>query len=149
MMGAVIRKMTRGDLGYASQLDTESFEDGWTETMMASELEKDFAFYFIAEDCGVPLGFAGVWCLYETADVARIAVEPAARRRGIGAALMQALAEKAAEQGCLRLMLEVDETNAAARSLYTAMGFEETDIRKNYYGEHSAVIMELELNGGN
>lgn len=144
-----IRELERSDLHYAAELDRRAFEDGWSEKMFSAELEKDFAYYFAAEDGGGLLGFAGVWCVYETADVARIAVEPSARRRGIGEALMRALIEKAGEKGCCRMMLEVDETNSAARSMYRKLGFTEIDLRKNYYGEHSAVIMELNLIEGN
>jgi ribosomal protein S18 acetylase RimI-like enzyme len=58
-----------------------------------------------------------------TAHIAQVAVDPAARGRGTGAALLQAASGAARALGARRVTLLVSESNAAARSLYARVGF--------------------------
>lgn len=57
--------------------------------------------------------------------VSALAVLPAQRRRGLGAALLDALAKKARAGGFPRLSLHVWADNAAALAFYAAVGFVE------------------------
>jgi ribosomal protein S18 acetylase RimI-like enzyme len=52
-----------------------------------------------------------------------LAVDPAARRRGIGRALLDAACERARGEGALRITLRVLSSNGPARKLYAATGF--------------------------
>ena len=52
-----------------------------------------------------------------------LAVLPEFRGRGIGRALLAAVAQKARELGCVKVTLEVQENNHPARHLYAAAGF--------------------------
>ena len=56
-------------------------------------------------------------------------VAPDARSAGVGRALLDAVVEWAKDRGCGRLVLNVTETNAAARVFYGACGFVETGDR--------------------
>jgi ribosomal protein S18 acetylase RimI-like enzyme len=49
-----------------------------------------------------------------------------ARRSGLGRALVGAALERAEARGCRRIELDVDEDNASARALYSAMGLSDT-----------------------
>jgi len=62
-----------------------------------------------------------------------IAVAPAARGLGIGAALLAAAELKARQQGCERFRLEVRTDNAAARRLYERRGYRAFGTRAGYY----------------
>lgn len=53
-------------------------------------------------------------------------VAPAARGRGVGTALVDAVATAAVEHGCSRLALQVQERNTGARRLYERLGFTAT-----------------------
>ncbi|MGP6159283.1 MAG: GNAT family N-acetyltransferase [Vulcanimicrobiaceae bacterium] len=55
--------------------------------------------------------------------VAYMAVEPDARRHGIGASLLRAAEDVARENGLAHLALMVTEENEAARELYAQAGF--------------------------
>ncbi len=59
-------------------------------------------------------GLAGLFC---------VATLPAARRRGVARAAVAALAAWAAEAGAPSLYLQVEAGNAAARALFTGLGF--------------------------
>jgi GNAT superfamily N-acetyltransferase len=52
-------------------------------------------------------------------------VAEAARRSGLGAALVEAAIERARERGCRRIELDTNEDNAAALALYHRFGFSE------------------------
>jgi ribosomal protein S18 acetylase RimI-like enzyme len=52
-------------------------------------------------------------------------VAPEARRGGLGRALVAEAIERARARGCRRIELDTAETNAAARALYGAMGFDD------------------------
>ena len=49
-------------------------------------------------------------------------IAEAARRRGLGRALMRGLAGVARERGCVRIDWSTDRTNAAALALYASIG---------------------------
>lgn len=138
--------MTAEDIPFVSSLDCDVFRTGWTEEQYRGELEKEFAHYYIAEADGVRVGFAGVWCIYETAEVSRIAVKRDMRKHGIGGALLSMLIEKARRSGCEKIMLEVRAGNTPAERLYIRNGFNETALRRNYYVDGDALIMTLVLN---
>ena len=76
-------------------------------------------------------------------EIPNVCVAAAARRRGIGKLLMDALCEEARGCGITSLFLEVRQSNAAARGLYRLSGFEEIGIRKGFYElpKEDAVLM--------
>ncbi|MGC4976221.1 GNAT family N-acetyltransferase [Streptomyces sp. DT199] len=57
------------------------------------------------------------------AGFAAVEVDPALRRRGLGTAVMAALARQALDEGASAAWLQVEADNAAARALYAGMGF--------------------------
>ena len=57
------------------------------------------------------------------AGMTAIETDPAHRRRGLARAVTVALAMVAASRGAMGLYLQVEDTNAAARTLYAGMGF--------------------------
>ena len=75
----------------------------------------------------------------EEAEVLNLATDPAFRRRGIAAALLQVLGERAHGE----LFLEVSESNEAAISLYEKHGWRRMGIRKGYYenGRKDGIVM--------
>jgi [ribosomal protein S18]-alanine N-acetyltransferase len=78
-------------------------------------------------------------------ELENIIVDPAMRRSGLGTQLLAALLTEARAQGCQRMLLEVRESNLAARRLYEKHRFQEAGRRPGYYGNppEDAVIMQL------
>jgi GNAT superfamily N-acetyltransferase len=64
-----------------------------------------------------------VWKSAEDCWLEDLYVREAARRSGVGRALVEAALERARERGCRRIELDVNEDNEAARALYVACGF--------------------------
>ncbi|MEU6364434.1 GNAT family N-acetyltransferase [Streptomyces sp. NPDC046931] len=57
------------------------------------------------------------------AGFAAVEVDPEQRRRGLASAVMAALARRALDEGASAAWLQVETDNAAARALYTRLGF--------------------------
>jgi GNAT superfamily N-acetyltransferase len=70
-------------------------------------------------------------------------VEPDARGRGVGAALVEAVIGWARGHGATRLYLGVTATNDAALRLYERCGFRPTGTRRPL--EHTPTLTEIEM----
>ena len=94
-------------------------------------------------------GFALGRVILDEAELLTIAVHPAARRQGMGRALLASLVEAARARGAVRLFLEVAADNHAAQHLYRCAGFAEIGRRRGYYGVGSdrtdALILAMDL----
>ena len=66
-------------------------------------------------------------------ELENIVVAPEVRRTGIGRKLMDTLLVQARQTNSEAILLEVRESNTAARRLYEGLGFSETGRRKAYY----------------
>jgi ribosomal-protein-alanine N-acetyltransferase len=80
-------------------------------------------------------------------ELENLAVALTARRQGVGAHLLDELiADTRAERGSA-IILEVRESNHAARALYRKLGFVETGLRKSYYKDppEAATLCRLKL----
>lgn len=75
------------------------------------------------------------------AELLHIAVHPEARRQGLARQLMEASDAFLHEADILDLYLEVRTSNAPARALYEALGWQVQRVRKAYYrdGEDAAI----------
>lgn len=69
----------------------------------------------------------------EEADLVNLAVDPALRGRGLGAALLEHVVEEARRAGVRAVFLEVRASNAAAIGLYSTRGFRQIATREHYY----------------
>jgi len=97
-------------------------------------------------DGGFGLGLAGqgfvlARAVAGEAEVLTLAVAPAARRRGVATALLQAAMRQAAARQAEVMFLEVAESNAAAQALYMAAGFAEVGRRRHYYSDGTDALV--------
>ena len=92
-----------------------------------------------------PGGFALAQTAGPEAELLTLAVDPGARRQGIGRALVEALAALLAAEGVEELFLEVAETNAPARALYEAAGFAPRGLRRGYYRRRGAPAIDAHV----
>ena len=142
-----IRSMLPADVPQIAALERLCFSDPWSEGSVAGELENELSLWLVAEEDGVVLGYVGSQSVPPDCDILNLAVAHGARRRHIGRQLLQALLEALHSRGIERVFLEVRPTNAPARALYAAFGFEEVGRRKGYYVNpiEDALILRKEL----
>ncbi|MBO1073256.1 ribosomal protein S18-alanine N-acetyltransferase [Roseomonas marmotae] len=75
------------------------------------------------------------------AEVLTLAVAPAARRRGLAAALLLAAIDEARLRDAEVMFLEVSDSNTAARALYERAGFAQVGLRRRYYADGSDALV--------
>jgi ribosomal protein S18 acetylase RimI-like enzyme len=138
-----IREGTNADRGFVEDLGKRTLIDSVAhfryapQPMLDASYEGllDFVYrephvIFIAERDGSPVGFA-LMLLAMPDEVTRMpqgfiaymAVEPSARRAGIGSRLLSAAEDEARRQGLPYMGLMVTEDNAAARAAYERAGY--------------------------
>lgn len=115
-----------------ASIEEMSFSLPWSLESLELMLT-DQASALVALEDGRVLGYVGMMCVLDEGQIINVAVHPDARRRGVGRSLMQAAEAYAKERGIVFLSLEVRESNIAARSLYSSLGWEEQGIRKGFY----------------
>ena len=91
------------------------------------------------------LGFALSRVAADEAELLTLAVDPAARRRGVARRLLRGFERRARARGAVAAFLEVDEGNAPARALYAGEGWEAAGRRPAYYGGSDALILRKAL----
>ena len=129
-------------------LEAATFSLPWDEAAIRGEMENPLALWLAAvgED-GTVLGYVGSQTCFEDADILNVAVVPAARRRGIAAALMRELEVRLAPKGVERITLEVRASNVPAIRLYEGLGYTQVGLRKGYYEKprEDALILQKQL----
>ena len=96
------------------------------------------------------IGFAICQKVLDEATLFNLAIHPTFQGQGLGHRLLSELIEQLRAQHIATLWLEVRQSNLNAQKLYTKQGFNEVDIRKNYYPtadgkRENAVVMALYL----
>lgn len=85
------------------------------------------------------LGFINYDLIYDRIEINYIYVFDDYRNKGIATKLINSL-EK------YNITLEVNESNIKAINLYNKLGFRVINIRENYYGNKSCLVMIKEVN---
>jgi GNAT superfamily N-acetyltransferase len=93
-------------------------------TWMEEKFDFDVDASRIAFRDGEPVGLANLGVRGEDAWVGGVGVVPAARRSGVGEALMRGIHEEARSRGVERIWLEVIVENTGAFALYEKLGYE-------------------------
>ena len=110
-----------------------TYGESWTRSQCAGILPMAGVSLRLARDGeGQVLGFALMRVAADEAELLLIAVDPAAQRGGIGAALLDDFVATAVAAGAVRLHLEVRDDNGAL-ALYERAGFAPAGRRRDYY----------------
>lgn len=122
------------DRAAMSAIFESAFDEPYGPAAVDDLLKPAAAWAAIAEIDGAgPVGFAIAATAADEAELYTIAVPTLLQGRGVGAALLQAVAEACASKGARSLFLEVAEDNVPARALYRGAGFHAVGRRNAYY----------------
>ena len=122
-MEYIIAPMDRGHIPQIAALERECFSTPWSENMLSDALFDPKASFIVAEDGeGGVLGYAGLQVVLDEGYIDNIAVEEAARRHGVGDALLDVFC-RFGQAHLSFLTLEVRASNAPAIALYEKLGF--------------------------
>ena len=138
-----IRRARPDDATAIAEMEMNIFGDPWGKKDIFSYICSDTGMCFTALSDGQVVGYIIGRKIPPEGEIYRIAVRADKRQRGIGYRLLSYSLKTELGHGVETVFLEVRESNTAARALYTAYGFKEISIRKNYYQHptENAVIM--------
>ena len=141
-----IVKMERYHVAQIVELEKQCFSEPWSENSIFSELANPLSLWLVAMDGDAVAGYVGSQSVMGESDMMNIAVHPQYRRKGIAAALVDALVAQLKENGNYCLTLEVRISNAPAIALYQKLGFQQVGRRPNYYRspKEDALILRKE-----
>jgi ribosomal protein S18 acetylase RimI-like enzyme len=139
---SALRRARRGDRPTVLRIDAAAFDSFWTmdEIGLADAVAATpSSRYRVAEDGGRVVGYAVHGRSGSGGYVQRVAVDPAAHGRGLGAALVVDGLRWMRRRGCLRAVVNTQKANERAQSLYRRLGF----VRE----PHGLHVLQLSLDG--
>ena len=154
-MSAALGLGSLADLGTVTAISLAAFDprfgEAWSAAQLQGTLNEPRSWLRLARDGDAAVGFGLCRLIVDEAELLLIAVAPAARGRGIGAALLAATIDDARARGVTEMFLEMRDGNAAAAALYRSLGFAEVGRRRDYYRgseqrRFDAVTMRRPLN---
>ncbi len=135
-MTCTLREGDERDIATLMQVMNSAFDpcfgEAWNAAQCLGILSLPDVWLTLAEDDSHTIGFALSRLLTDEAELLLLAVEPAARGRGVGRALIDRTGCIAVRRGAHRLLLEVRDGNQAV-DLYHAVGFAQIGRRRAYY----------------
>ena len=144
MTGFSLRRLQLADLDAIEKIERASYPTPWSRSMFASELAKQSSLSIAAVDPdGDLVGYLVLSRYVDAWHVMNVAVDPAHRRLGIAAAMLERLFDETSGDAERGYTLEVRVSNTAAISLYERFGFVSRGVRRGYYTDNreDAVIM--------
>lgn len=119
------------------------------EALFDKEAPRRIALVAVNErDENATVAFLIARCDPQEWEIENVVVAPQHRNRGVASGLIRELLERA--EGITSVLLEVRESNIAARRLYAKMGFSEQGLRRNYYRDpvEDALLLRTMLQSG-
>lgn len=139
-----IRPMTLRDVDAAAAIEHLSFGSPWRVGSFFRAVNEAHQHFYVAVLDRTVVGYGGFWVEHDRAHVAKVAVHPDHRRRGIGTAIVERLLDEICKLGLRRAYLEVRKSNRQAQQLYQRFGFRFERVQPRAYpndGEDALVFV--------
>jgi ribosomal-protein-alanine N-acetyltransferase len=106
-----------------------------------------FALVACNSESGLVAGFAVASLVPPEGELETVGVASEFQRQGIGRRLVNEIGKNLRLRGVTKVLLEVRDSNLAARGLYRSLGFIEMNRRASYYIDpiEDAVLMRLDV----
>lgn len=137
------------DLDEVLAIEKKCFTSEWTKENFLYELNDNIyaTLFVIRNEVGKIIGYADIWIVFERAEIANIAIDPAYQGQGYGSKLLDHLLDFAKMNEVEFIFLEVRVSNTSAIHLYHKKGFEDLRIRKAYYSDNHEDAIEMIRSG--
>ena len=143
-----IRPLAERDLDAVVVIERAIYEFPWSLGNFRDSLAAGYSCWAYYGTDGL-VGYAVMMIGAGEAHLLNLSIAAACQRRGYGKQLLEHLMGVARSYGASVLLLEVRPSNAAARAMYAAYGFEQVGIRREYYpardGREDALLLNYPL----
>ena len=138
---------TKEHLEQVYEIEQLSFSVPWSKGILADIPDLTWIKFYVVVEDGEVIAYCGMNHVMDEGEIINIAVHPDHRGRGIGDLMMREMIAYSEANNIVTLMLEVRESNTAARKLYKKYGFYEVGKRPKYYSkpDEDAILMNKEL----
>ncbi len=135
--------MRKADLPRLLLLEKRCFDDPWPKSAFTELLDGSPWYSLLVFHQEEIIAYSAWMIAANELHLASIAVEPKWRRKSVARNLLGRILEHATAKGCGEILLEVRESNEAARKFYERNGFAELYRRPNYYHQprEGAIVM--------
>lgn len=124
-------------VAFRNHLERSTPTQGEFEDSVAKLLDASDAQFYVASLEAVPVGYVlqrfrySMWACGMEASIEDLFVDPAARKAGVGRALIEFALQAAAQRGCSSVCLDTNENNVGSTAIYTRLGFSALSKRWN------------------
>ena len=133
----MISKLTKEEVQEVIQLGT-MLNPNFSKLFHIENLNSNETIYIYKEN-NINKGFIHIQNGLDIIDLLNIIVKPEYQNQGIGSVLLKYIIDNKQDK---KIMLEVRSKNSNAIKLYQKYDFKIINIRKNYYKDDDAIIME-------
>ncbi|MBN1500880.1 MAG: ribosomal protein S18-alanine N-acetyltransferase [Spirochaetes bacterium] len=137
-----IKNTEISDLNAVFGIESSLFSQGWSINQLQDEITNSGSVFKVLILNGIVIGYYIINAAIDTCEIYKIAVADDYQKCGYGSILLEDIYRETANMSVARIYLEVAETNIKAVNFYIKNGFRKIHVRKNYYGNESAYIME-------
>lgn len=146
-----IRPLAAGDLAAVAALEAACNTQPWSLDALQQTLKASASSVIgrVAIHDGNVIGYLVATVAADEGEIFILGVDPAARRQGVAAALLEDALGVLRAAGAKAVFLEVRRGNKAAIGLYNRFGFGEAGVRKGYYTDtgEDALLLHVFLRG--
>ena len=140
-------RLTKDAIPGAAELEKLCFHEPWSEKSLELLTNEGIGVGMVCRKDGIVCAYGGMLVAVDEGQITNIATHPDFRRMGYGRAVVEALIKYAKNNRLESISLEVRESNKAAISLYTDLGFKVEGKRKDFYTKptEAALVMVLRI----
>lgn len=147
MNDITVDKISKNDAPCVAKIEKECFSVPFTESDILDYMENPIWHFLVARQVEGVLGYISFTVILDECQIVNVAVDPSARKRGVGSLLLESFLEYVKALGTKSVFLEVRESNLPAINLYKKFSFCEIGISKNHYSKptENAILMSLQF----
>lgn len=142
------KPMRSSDLETVYKIEQSVNSNGWTMNIFQQSLQNNNCIV-MNSGSGEIIGFLVLQFIMDECHILNICIHPQYQGKGFGKKLLQYALEISTQKNVVVCFLEVRESNIKAINLYNQFGFNEIQVRKNYYkngkSRENAIEMSLSL----
>ena len=139
-----IKEITKEDVGLCFELDSKTISL-WSTKQWEEELKQKGVKVFKLSLLNDLIAICAIQLVIDEAQINYFSVNQKFRRKGFGTYLMRYLIKICEELNIKKLILEVSETNYAAKNFYNHFQFFTVGIRKKYYKDGSDALLKEKI----
>jgi len=148
-----LRPMQAGGLDAVLAIENAAYEFPWSRGNFIDSLAAGYWAQWLVGSSSQLLGYVIAMHGVHEMHLLNLTVAPAHQHAGHARFMLDALVDRAGQQGAEQLWLEVRISNQRGRALYRRYGFHDVGVRKGYYPaargqREDAVVMSLPIDGG-